>query len=131
MDLGCILINTASHEAVSFDDADKFCKKLDQTAQLLEIHAKDQLDFINVLLNHEGTSSYWLGASDEDEEGEWFWLNSREPVGDFVWFQGEPDSGTIANCMQYTASYDSASDQFCLNHNFPLCQLVRNETKIH
>ena len=48
---GCILINTASHEAVSFDDADKFCKKLDQTAQLLEIHAKDQLDFINVLLS--------------------------------------------------------------------------------
>ena len=47
----------------------------------------------------------------------------------YKYSSGEPDSGTIANCMQYTASYDSASDQFCMNRNFPLCQMVRNQTK--
>ena len=37
---------------------------------------------------HEGSYRFWLGGSDMGHEGDWKWINSGEPVPDFVWNTG-------------------------------------------
>merc|ERR1712126_712121 len=123
IDFGCIFINTSSHNAVSWDDAYTFCNNLDPRARLTEIHTQEQLDFLNIMLTHEGNNYYWLGGTDQGREGDWYWANTLEPVKEFVWHSGEPNSGNTFNCMKYYHNYDSAADYPCENTQYPLCQI--------
>ena len=107
------------------EEAYKFCYNLDSRARLLEIHNEEELDYLRVLMNHEGNYFYWLGGTDRGHEGTWIWENSMEPVADFVWNQGEPNGGINGNCMQwYYGGGGVVGDTRCdYSGVHPLCQI--------
>ncbi|MCI3751392.1 hypothetical protein MQC27_24985 [Escherichia coli] len=50
---------------------------------------------------------FWLGATDEVEEGTWKFVNNRAvPQGVPFWGKGEPNSGNTHNCAIMHASYN-------------------------
>ena len=78
------------------------------------------LSFIGV----EGSYYYWLGASDLYQEGEWTWINSKDPVGSFIWHSDEPGGGIESNCMLLDDPSHRAFDIPCSNGHYPLCQIL-------
>lgn len=99
---GCILLNrTVAPEGNHFDDAYQYCYELDSRARLIEIYTEEQMEFLVVALgifrqfyfnywinlDHK-RGDYWLGAADMAHEGEFRWLFSGEPVGEYVWHEG-------------------------------------------
>ncbi|CAL4213221.1 unnamed protein product, partial [Meganyctiphanes norvegica] len=71
----------------------------EQNADLLQTHS---LKFLhNSIMEHQynNPSFFWMGASDEDEEGSWKWL-SGEPVSSDTWGIRQPDYNIEKNCMQ-------------------------------
>ncbi|KAK7084208.1 hypothetical protein SK128_019198, partial [Halocaridina rubra] len=43
--------------------------------------------------------NYWLGASDQEEEGLWKFVNNQPvPMGTPFWGPGEPNGGEANNC---------------------------------
>ena len=68
--------------------------------------------------------SFWVGATDEGREGDWFWTGSLEPVSDFVWYPGQPEDLTYENCMVWRAAHLLGADYECDNHAFPACQII-------
>ena len=67
---------------------------------------------------------WWIGGNDLGWEGNWTWIKSKQPVGDFVWHSGQPASGIKGNCLvlNYGASYEGY-DASCTNSYYPICQL--------
>lgn len=47
-----------------------------------------------------GASYLWLGATDEDSEGQWYYLTTRQPLPwQGIWRGGGPNGGSQENCM--------------------------------
>ena len=60
-------------------------------------------------------------------EGDWFWMNSLRPVGDFVWWQTQPNGGLDENCMYCTVDAGiSFWDVPCDDEYYPVCQINAN-----
>ena len=66
---------------------------------------------------------FWLGATDEVEEGTWKFVNNRAvPQGVPFWGKGEPNSGNTHNCAIMHASYNHYwYDIQCENKYNPIC----------
>ncbi|XP_037785905.1 perlucin-like protein [Penaeus monodon] len=66
---------------------------------------------------------YWLGATDEEEEGTWKYVNNRPiPMGVPFWSKNEPNSGNTYNCAIMHASINHYwSDIPCGNKYNPIC----------
>merc|ERR1712126_342221 len=132
MDLGCILFNTTfdTNLFMDFDEAYEYCGNLG--ARLLEFYTQEQMDFINIILEHgnEGKyHSYWIGGSDIGHEGDWKWINSGESVPDFAWplesgFPRESREGLKYNYMYLASSYKAGIDTFHAYQTYPLCQIT-------
>ena len=99
-------------EKISFHEAAKFCEN--RNLQLIEINSADQLKIIvnklktisdDVEWTYWGLSGHtalsyrgwWAGATDEAEEGTWVWTQSGNPVGNFIWFDNQPDNAGGGN----------------------------------
>ena len=65
---------------------------------------------------------WWTGGNDIGWEGNWTWAKSKQPVGDFVWYSGQPNDGIIGNCLNLVAYYEGF-DYSCTGQFFPICQL--------
>ena len=53
------------------------------------------------------------------------WIASLEDVDDFVWNAGQPDEGTISNCMHLSPAHGfEGSDFICTFKYFPVCQQI-------
>ncbi|KAK3102131.1 hypothetical protein FSP39_009047 [Pinctada imbricata] len=49
-----------------------------------------------------GLQGFWLGATDDQQEGNWIWIKDREPVGYNNWAPGEPNNkDSEENCLEY------------------------------
>merc|ERR1711915_397056 len=108
-------------------DAVRHCQ--DKEANLVEIFTEYQLDFVRMELDmlddHEDPKWWWTGGNDIGREGNWKWLVSSAPVGDFIWISGFPQGGNSRNCLDLVPnSYEyMAADSFCTNENlYPICQ---------
>merc|ERR1739845_214047 len=71
-----------------------------------------------------GEKNWWTGGTDLGLEGEWYWIRSRETVGDYVWYSSEPDQLETYNCLllQYGYGY-LGFDQPCTSAYYPICQI--------
>lgn len=107
---------------------------------LVTINDQDENDWLQVRMAEVG--SYWIGLSDEEEEGNWIWLND-EPADFINWATGEPNNSN--NAEHYARAKTNgkwtdrpASNNFrvvvevpcpCIDENVP-CSVdltVRNE----
>nr|ABA54612.1 C-type lectin 1 [Penaeus chinensis] len=66
---------------------------------------------------------YWLGATDEVEEGTWKFVNNRlTPMGIPYWGVNEPNNGNTYNCAMMHASYNHYwYDAACGSKYNPIC----------
>ncbi|XP_068210774.1 C-type lectin domain family 17, member A-like [Palaemon carinicauda] len=66
---------------------------------------------------------YWLGASDEQAEGIWKFVDNRPvPMGTPFWGTTEPNNGPTYNCAILHASYNHQwYDIPCTGTYFPIC----------
>ena len=119
---GCIYDNHAAMEQMTQEEAYIFCNNIDSRARLMEIHYEEEMQYLKAITDREGAYAFWLGGTDLGFEGLWIWENSREPVGDFVWADGQPDDGITHNCMAWGTG-DVAFDNPCTYKYYPLCQI--------
>ena len=70
-----------------------------------------------------GDKHYWLGATDLNREGQWYWTASLSDVGEFVWLIGEPGIDFDLNCMYLNFGNFKVYDNHCTATNmYPVCQ---------
>ena len=63
-------------EPMSWTEARRTCGE--QNGHLATVSSKEEQDFINSLIEEQGTLyHYWLGATDEDTEGDWKWVTGE------------------------------------------------------
>lgn len=89
-------------------------------------------DFVAALTGDEG----WIGATDADDEGAWFWVNDALPFwsgsgarGSAVssayenWFIGDPNGGTASNCARLVRQLGADwADASCLEPHRSVCE---------
>merc|ERR1719402_1635295 len=76
-----------------------------------------------ILMNDHKTT-YWVGSTDENEEGFWHWVDGS-PVDMsppmLQWVDGQPDGGTGQNCL--TLDGGQLRDLECTRTYYAICQL--------
>ncbi|MDO4805879.1 MAG: lectin-like protein [Coriobacteriales bacterium] len=78
------------NEHMSWHDAEEYCEA--QGGHLATVESQEENDFIFDLIQQQsGRDFYWLGGTDEDEEGSWVWVTG-EPWEYTNWRSGEPSN---------------------------------------
>merc|ERR1711953_187801 len=129
--MGCLLFN--STEKLSFFQASQYCKPqyIGNTSALVEVLTVEQMDFLTAALRiieaTIGEAGWWAGATDLGVEDDWFWLRSKQTVGEYV-FSSFSGSSITSNCLQllFNMGYKGYS-QRCENLSFPICQWFQPE----
>ena len=81
------------------------------------------LNYRNITKSLKDTS--WVGLTDEENEGEWRWLNG-EPIlpNQNVWDAGEPNSAVdTEDCAELYPSNAQANDNDCTLKRFGVCEI--------
>ena len=118
----------------SIDGANFLCKE--HGGYVVEIDTQEEQNFVKDFLNraklpahmsHRVTDNYvWLGASDEDSEGNFYGKNSGTEVGfgGFSgWAFGQPNSGFGAQCTALDGNRDwKKTDVWCTGRSAVLCE---------
>ena len=73
--LGCLYFERG--ESMTYSAAKQYCNT--RHSDLLELEAEDQMEYVGRLISIGG-KTWWGGASDEDQEGEWAWQVSGNPL---------------------------------------------------
>ena len=67
---------------------------------------------------------WWIGLTDEVEEGKWLWSDGRS-VTFTKWNNRNPDDGTSANCVTMYGYYDDGwYDNPCSSHYRFICRIT-------
>ena len=78
---------------VPWHEAAKACRKLG--GHLVTIESAGELAFLQELV---GRNRLWVGATDQEAEGRWVWINGKPLSREFrLWGRGEPDGGRGSN----------------------------------
>ena len=76
-------------EQLTWKEAKQKCEELG--GHLLTITSKEEQDFILSSSKHNANIKYWLGATDEETEGDWKWITGES--FDYVnWNDNQPDN---------------------------------------
>lgn len=121
VDLGCLLFQ---HEDRSWWDNLMNCRE--KNSYLLEVFTEPQLDFIRLELQvyegQYGQKAWYVGASDEFEEGNWYWITSWQPVDQFNWASNQPSSANYL-CYYYADEYLAHACQGGSYNTGSICQM--------
>ncbi|XP_006023530.1 C-type lectin domain family 4 member M-like [Alligator sinensis] len=111
----CYFISTSSK---NWRDSKKFCA--DQGAHLAIINSKRENKFLsNQILD---IHAYWLGLSDEDEEGYWHWVDGTSLTLKF-WNKGEPnDAGRHGEDCATLLDGGKWNDAPCHGEEYWICE---------
>ena len=74
----------------TWDDAKKYCENLG--GHLATITSQTEQTFLANLISAGSRNHYWLGATDENDEGNWQWVTG-EPWDYSHWAVEQPDNG--------------------------------------
>ncbi|XP_042237428.1 perlucin-like protein isoform X1 [Homarus americanus] len=93
----------------SWHDKKYICETLDGHLAIVD-DANFLGDITDYIYAHELTAvAYWLGASDEEEEGSWKWVDgSPMRMGMPLWHNcthPDPDGGVKQNCLEIDSFY--------------------------
>lgn len=92
----------------TWEEAKQYCQS--QGGYLATITSPEEQAFISNLVQNQEKRSYWIGLTDEEESGNWKWVNG-EPFSYSNWGQNEPNHG-YGGKEHYVAivSYDTKYD---------------------
>merc|ERR1712080_563801 len=83
---GCFLFHGS--QAFTWNEAVSFCWSQHES-HLVEIFSAEQQEFVSEraeLLEMEGgAKQWWIGASDSNREGNWYWTHALREVGYSAW----------------------------------------------
>ncbi|XP_070560953.1 C-type lectin domain family 19 member A-like [Ptychodera flava] len=91
-------------------------------ANLASIHGDEENSFIHKLQGSCLNNIFWIGLSDEENEGDFRWIDGTELVYS-NWNPGEPDDYLEQDCVVFGGTTGEApwkwNDTFCSdNHHF-------------
>merc|ERR1712236_25302 len=124
--LGCLFFSSSK---ATWEGAASSCQ--DSGASLLEIWTELELDFVRTWLQAFADSGidddWWIGGTDQEREGEWYWVGTLAPVPEFVWYPEGPDHGTSQNCLMMENSIAHGgnffgNDYICSIEEYFICQ---------
>jgi hypothetical protein len=96
--------------ASDFDDAREICQSQADGWDLLTIESEDENDFLTAAAGAGNPNLFilWIGATDADDEDEWFWVNgtqfydhdTHQAVGDafLAWAPDRPNNEGDEDC---------------------------------
>merc|ERR1712037_1077731 len=117
--LGCVLLQT---EPLTWEAAAKSCWENYQ-AHLVEVKNKDQQEFLRTILNdvqYDSVYGWWIGATDLNREGSWYWTHSLEPMDYSDWAVRQPDDLGDENCaLIFGKPGHFWNDFHCSNASYP------------
>merc|ERR1711973_23575 len=90
--MGCVLLQT---DALTWVEASESCWKNHQQAHLAEIKNEEEKDFLRTLVSEfpdDTVYGWWIGATDLNREGSWYWTHSLEPMDFSDWYPDEPNN---------------------------------------
>ncbi|CAL4236651.1 unnamed protein product, partial [Meganyctiphanes norvegica] len=107
------------NQNLSWSNAQQACEQLSgYLAEPLNITA-----LRNYIIKNKYEDAYWIGGSDQDNEGSWIWTRSGNPViGEWVKYQ--PNGRRSQNCLAFhPRNLLNLSDYSCRNKLNYICQL--------
>jgi len=118
----CYLFGT---EKMNFDEAKQFCT--DNGGMLVEPRTKRETRVINKLINRKaGDDSYWIGLTDQENEGTFLWESDNTEVSYSNWDSNEPNNSRgKEDCVHLRKAVSHRwNDSTCgsKNGNTALCQ---------
>lgn len=126
--LGCLRLDHT--ERSGWQDAQSICSGLG--GKLLEWDTAEQHEVVNAIVydkfTEAGVNDWWIGATDDAQEGVWLWASSSQPLpADFPWAWGRPSQSTKANCLVLQDNYEVppkffGSDLDCSSYHAHICQ---------
>ncbi|XP_045194284.2 perlucin-like protein [Mercenaria mercenaria] len=110
----------------SFTNAENNCRSLD--ARLVHVESGEENTFLRSYLSGLPMADYWIGMTDEDQEGNWKWYGNGVDVQFFDWKPGEASSNRHENCAVFgdTISYTWA-DVACGSRRKSVCEMTNPE----
>ncbi|XP_060591285.1 CD209 antigen-like isoform X2 [Ruditapes philippinarum] len=113
-----------SHGREDWPGSYEMCKIMG--GQLVEIESAAENNYIELQAK---PSNYWIGLSDDSEEGSWVWMSSQTPLAATYytnWFRNEPSrfiDGEPENCVEmYTHLGGEWNDAPCTNFKNYICE---------
>ncbi|CAH1244534.1 CLEC10A [Branchiostoma lanceolatum] len=80
------------------------------------------------LANHVRATTHantWIGLSDVETEGVWVWDDGTLLAGEGMWGTGEPNGGTMENCVHIYADKDYRwNDNLCPRSYYYICEVL-------
>ncbi|KAK3891746.1 hypothetical protein Pcinc_004374 [Petrolisthes cinctipes] len=113
---------------LNWHDARHFCTSLSgdnsEETGMATLKDCDQFSIIWQHLSTEfGPDGYWMGGTDEGQEGNWHWVTGESmPMGHPYWIHGEPHKHPEYNCMAYQQNTGYFVSWGCENELYFLCQ---------
>ena len=123
--MGCLLFDGSGD--LTWTEAWEHCYRDHNGSFLVEVFNEQQNSLLVAMAEVEealnGRRNWWLGASDEDNEGNWYWPVSLARMNYSNWYSGEPGGGINQNhaIMSAWSSYEwfDVDDAYTA---YPICQ---------
>ncbi|KAL4238855.1 hypothetical protein ACF0H5_003562 [Mactra antiquata] len=88
------------HTHYSFMDAEQYCNQ--HNGRLVQFETKEEIAFVKNFISYEKETSWWIGLTDGDVEGQWLWYRTDAAPEVTDWSTGEPNNyGNGEDCVEY------------------------------
>ncbi|KAK7489928.1 hypothetical protein BaRGS_00018793 [Batillaria attramentaria] len=114
-----------SADKLNFANAKQACVL--KGGKLAEVECEGENEFLKQFARLDGTTAYYLGGSDEDDEGTFVWVSDNRAITFFDWSPRQPDNnGNNEDCLEIrvVSPFNSQwNDIPCFIKNRYICEI--------
>jgi hypothetical protein len=131
-----------NHKYLFYSNINPYANALEQAHKvggyIVTITSQQEQNFLGNVLNELQIRQAWLGATDQNEEGQWKWTEGPEKdvvfysanpeaenTGFTFWFKGEPNNADTEDCASFFP--DGWNDVSCATEKIALVVEVGND----